>query len=89
MELRHKFDLELLLDLTKMARSSFYYHQKHNKLPDKYKEIKELIGAIYQRHKGRYGYRRITDELQNRAMTINHKTVFRLMKLLGLKALLE
>ena len=39
MELRHKFDLELLLDLTKMARSSFYYHQKQNKLPDKYKEI--------------------------------------------------
>jgi putative transposase len=31
MELRHTFDLELLLDLTRMARSSFYYHQKHNK----------------------------------------------------------
>jgi transposase InsO family protein len=89
MELRHKFDLELLLDLTKMARSSFYYHQKQNKLPDKYKEIKELIKAIYQRHKGRYGYRRITDELQNRAVIINHKTVFRLMKLLGLKSLIR
>jgi putative transposase len=89
MELRHKFDLELLLDLTKMARSSFYYHQKQNKLPDKYKEIKELIKAIYQRHKGRYGYRRITDELQNRAMIINHKTVFRLMKLLGLKSIIR
>ncbi len=89
MELRHKFDLELLLDLTKMARSSFYYHQKQNKLPDKYKEIKELIKAIYQSHKGRYGYRRITDELQNRAMIINHKTVFRLMKLLGLKSLIR
>ena len=89
MELRHKFDLELLLDLTKMARSSFYYHQKQNKLPDKYKEIKELIKAIYQRHKGRYGYRRITDELRNRAMIINHKTVFRLMKLLGLKSLIR
>ena len=89
MELRHKFDLELLLDLTKMARSSFYYHQKQNKLPDKHKEIKELIKAIYQRHKGRYGYRRITDELQNRAMIINHKTVFRLMKLLGLKSIIR
>lgn len=89
MELRHKFDLDLLLDLTKMARSSFYYHQKQNKLPDKYKEIKELIKAIYQRHKGRYGYRRITDELQNRAMIINHKTVLRLMKLLGLKSIIR
>lgn len=89
MELRHKFDLELLLDLTKMARSSFYYHQKQNRLPDKYTEIKELIKAIYQRHKGRYGYRRITDELQNRGIIINHKTVLRLMKLLGLKSIIR
>ncbi|UPT69452.1 MAG: IS3 family transposase [Flavobacterium sp. JAD_PAG50586_2] len=89
MELRHKFDLGLLLDLTNMARSSFYYHQKQNKLPDKYEEIKELIKAIYQRHKGRYGYRRITDELQNRGIPINHKTVLRLMKLLGLKSIVR
>ena len=89
MELRHKFDLELLLDLTNMARSSFYYHQKQHKLPDKYKEIKELIKAIYQRHKGRYGYRRITDELHNQGIIINHKTVLRLMKVLGLKSLIR
>ncbi len=72
-----------------MARSSFYYHQKQNKLPNKYKEIKELIKAIYQRHKGRYGYRRITDELQNKGIIINHKTVMRLMKLLGLKSIIR
>ena len=89
MELRHKFDLALLLDLTNMARSSFYYHQKQNRLPDKYKEIKELIKTIYQRHKGRYGYRRITDELHNQAIIINHKTVSRLMKVLGLKSLIR
>ena len=89
MELRHKFDLELLLDLTNMARSSFYYHQKQNRLPDKYKEIKELIKTIYQRHKGRYGYRRITDELHNQGIIINHKTVSRLMKVLGLKSLIR
>jgi transposase InsO family protein len=88
-ELRHKFDLELLLDLTNMARSSFYYHQKQSRLPDKYQEIKALIKAIYQRHKGRYGYRRITDELQNKAIIINHKTVLRLMKTLGLKSVIR
>lgn len=89
MELRHKFDLELLLDLTNMARSSFYYHQKQSRMPDKYQEIKELIKVIYQRHKGRYGYRRITDELQNKAIIINHKTVLRLMKTLGLKSVIR
>ena len=89
MELRHNFDLDLLLDLTNMARSSFYYHQKQSKLPDKYQETKELIKVIYQRHKGRYGYRRITDELQNRGIIINHKTVLRLMKTLGLKSVVR
>jgi putative transposase len=89
MELRHEFDLEVLLNQTNMARSSFYYHQKQSKSSDKYKHIKELIKSIYQKHKGRYGYRRITDELQNRAIIINHKTVFRLMKLLGLKSIIR
>ena len=72
-----------------MARSSFYYHQKQIRLPDKYKEIKELIKTIYQKNKGRYGYRRITDELHNRSIIINHKTVSRLMKALGLKSLIR
>ncbi len=64
MELRHKFDLNLLLNQTNMARSNFYYHQKKTKSADKYQVIKELIKSIYHKHKGRYGYRRITDELQ-------------------------
>ena len=89
MELRHEFDLEMLLNQTNMARSSFYYHQKRSDLPDKYLEIKGLIKSIYNQHKGRYGYRRITDELQNRAIIINHKTVLRLMKLLGLKSIIR
>ncbi|MEC4005917.1 IS3 family transposase [Flavobacterium sp. SUN052] len=89
MELRHEFDLEVLLNQINMARSSFYYHQKQFDLPDKYIEIKELIKTIYHQHKGRYGYRRITDELQNRAIIINHKTVFRIMKLLGLKSIIR
>ena len=89
MELRHKFDLKLLLNHSNMARSSFYYYQKQSKSPDKYKAIKELIKSIYHKHKGRYGYRRITDELENKGIVINHKTVLRLMKLLGLKSVIR
>ncbi|MCO6176491.1 IS3 family transposase [Flavobacterium sp. NRK F10] len=89
MELRHDFDLTLLLNQTNMARSSFYYHEKRHKLPDKYKGIKKLIQSIYHKHKGRYGYRRITDELQNKGIIINHKTVLRLMKSLGLKSVIR
>ena len=72
-----------------MARSNFYYHQKKVKSADKYQVIKELIKSIYHKHKGRYGYRRITDELNSKSIIINHKTVLRLMKLLGLKSLIR
>jgi transposase InsO family protein len=89
MELRPIYDLNTLLNRANMARSSFYYHQKQNELPDKYKAIKEMVTSIYHKNKGRYGYRRITDELHNKGIIINHKTVFKLMKLLGLKSIIR
>ena len=72
-----------------MARSSYYYYEKKQQLIDKYKVIKELIISIYHKHKGRYGYRRITNELQNKGIIINHKTVLKLMKTLGLKSIIR
>ncbi len=57
--------------------------------PDKYQEIKELIKCIFEEHQGRYGYRRITLELRNRGIKINHKTVRRLMNEMGLKCLVR
>ena len=51
---------------------------------DKYEDAKAEIIAIYHENKGRYGYRRITMELRNRNIFLNHKTVQRLMKELGL-----
>ena len=51
---------------------------------DKYESAKAEITAIYRENKGRYGYHRITTELRNRNIPLNHKTVQRLMKELGL-----
>ena len=48
------------------------------------KSVKEEITAIYHENKGRYGYRRITVQLRSRNIPLNHKTVQRLMKELGL-----
>ena len=39
---------------------------------------------IHHKHHGRYGYRRMTAELKRRGITLNHKTVYRLMKEAGL-----
>ena len=73
----------------KLPRSTFYYYRKKMKLYDKYAEIKTQITEIYHKHKGRYGYRRITLELHNNSIFINHKTVQRLMRILGLKSLVR
>ena len=44
----------------------------------------EEITTIFHENKGRYGYRRITAVLRSRGFLVNHKTVQRLMKVLGL-----
>ena len=78
-----------LLRIAKMPRSTYYYYLKRLRKEDKYAEIKKQISTIYHEHQGRYGYRRITDELHNNGYRINHKTVQRLMKLLGLKSIVR
>ena len=42
---------------------------------------------IFINNKERYGYRRITLELKNQGYNVNHKKVYRIMILLGLKPL--
>ena len=73
--------MKALLAYAGMPRSTFYYYLKRMMQPDKYAEIKKVIDSIYHENKGRYGYRRITDELHNRGFAINHKTVQRLKPL--------
>jgi putative transposase len=58
-------------------------------MPDKDSELKSIIQSIYEEHEGRYGYRRIRDELVNRGHHVNHKKVQRLMQILGLKCLIR
>ena len=74
----------MLLEIAQLPRSTFYYHNKRRNTEDKYTGAKAEITAIYHENKGRYGYRRVTDELNNRGIMLNHKTVQRLMKELGL-----
>jgi len=56
---------------------------------EKYRGLKRLIRQIYDRHKGRYGYRRIAVTLRKRGYLINHKTVQKLMQQLNLKSIVR
>lgn len=67
-----------------LTRSTFYYHLNRLDAPDKYKCIKDKIKEIFYENKCRFGYRRITMKLNNNGIVINHKTVRKLMKEIGL-----
>lgn len=89
LELRQRHDLTVLLRLAGLSRSTFYYQVKVQQAEDRCAPLKASIQAIYTRHKGRYGYRRITAELRSEGATVNHKAVQRLMQVLGLKSLVR
>ena len=57
----------------------YYYTLSKIDKDDKNIEIINKIKEIFEHHKGRYGYRRITLELKNQGIIVNHKKVYRLM----------
>lgn len=81
--------MKSLIKLADIPRSTYYYWVKQFHRPDKNAELRTLIQSIYHEHKGRYGYRRIKDELENQGHKVNHKKVQRLMKELGLKSIVR
>ena len=81
--------MKALVKLAGIPRSTYYDLVKRMNQPDSDADLKVEIKAIYEEHEGRYGYRRIRDELANRGQKVNHKKVQRIMKELGLKCLVR
>lgn len=79
----------VLLQAAGLSRSTFYYQAKVLQAGDKDADLKARISASYERHQGRYGYRRITAELGRKGEVVNHKAVQRVMQSLGLKSLVR
>ena len=77
------------MEIAGIPRSTYYYQLKSMNSEDKDLEIKNQIIRIYNEHKGRYGYRRITQELRNGGISVNHKKVQRLAKALQLKSVVR
>lgn len=68
-----------------MSKSTLYFELTKVDLVDKRNtELKDKIQKISTEHKGRYGVRRVYQELLNRGFVVNHKRVQRLMHSIGL-----
>ncbi|MBK7718891.1 MAG: transposase [Simplicispira sp.] len=79
-----------LLQVAGLPRSTFYYQCQASQRADQQSALEARIRTVYDEHKGRYGYRRITAALCNSvAEPVNHKCVHRLMRKMGLRALIR
>jgi len=79
----------VLLKIANLSRSTYYYQRSKQNVPDKYAHVKALITKVFHENKGVYGYRRITKVLKKMGFGYNHKTVRKLMLLVGLKCMVR
>jgi len=70
-----------------IPEATYHYHAKNFGKEDTDIELKERITHLFKKFHERYGYKRITNELQKSGYCINHKKVYRLMRELGLKCI--
>ena len=88
--MRRHHKLADLLQVAGLARSTFYYQCRAILRAEQQSDMEAKISAVYDKHKGRYGYRRITAALcSSMAEPVNHKCVQRLMQKMGLRALIR
>jgi putative transposase len=68
-----------------IPEATYHYHVKSFGNEDPDTELKERISHLFEEFRERYGYKRITKELQKLGYCVNHKKVYRLMQELGIK----
>ncbi|WP_338994626.1 IS3 family transposase [Fusobacterium animalis] len=88
-ELRAKYPFKILLKIAGISKSVYYYYIDKKDIDEKNKDVIEKIKRIYYANKGRYGYRRVTLELKNQGLNINHKKVQRIMKKFNLQSIIR
>ncbi|MDQ0922635.1 putative transposase [Pseudarthrobacter sp. W1I19] len=82
--LKADFPLSVLLQVSGLARSTFFYHQARLAAPDPQEELKSSILDIFKWSHGRYGHRRVHSELLKKGWKVAKKTVLKLMGVLRL-----
>ena len=83
-ELRPKYELPIILEISGLPRSTYYYCLHKVDKDEKNVSLINRIKELFALNKGMYGYRRITAQLKNEGYKVNHKKVQRLMRKEGL-----
>lgn len=70
----------------KVSRSGFceYLGREKSNVQIEREALEGFVAEAFERHKGRYGYRRIDRELRKSVIAVSEKRVLRIMRKLGL-----
>ena len=83
-DLKAHYPLPLLLQVARLARSTFYDHRHRVNAEDSRAGIKKAITDAFHAANGAYGHRRILAVLRRQGWRVSKKTVLKLMDQLGL-----
>lgn len=78
--LKDRYSLKELLNILKIAKSSYFYHEKILKHDDNYHQLHSKIKNVFNNNYHSYGYRRIHAQLKKDGINICEKVVRRIMK---------
>ena len=69
-----------------ISRAAYYAWLKGSFSPDKDIKRMDLVRESWEKSRKTYGYRRVTISLQEQGVSINHKSVLRLMKKMNIRS---
>ena len=75
-----RLSVEHMCQLVMVSRRGFYRSLRQREPAEEETEVRSLIQQIALEHRRRYGYRRITAELQRRGVLVGRKKVTRMMR---------
>ena len=92
MQQESQFSMKLLCQIARIPRSSYYKWVKRQAglREQENAQLMEVMILLYKRVEGIYGYRRLTIHLQRQTnQRINHKRIYRLMKVAGIQSVIR
>jgi transposase InsO family protein len=73
-----------MCQVLEVSKSGYYRWVNRADDPEE-QALRDLVKSIYDEHQGRYGYRRVHEEIRRRGLRVNKKRIARIMRELGLR----
>jgi putative transposase len=80
MPLQGSANVERLCQLAQVSRAGFYCYLRNGWPAEEEVNLRSAIQDVVLEHRWRYGYRRVTAQLRQCGMIVNHKRVARIMR---------